>query len=307
MSTSVVFYPHGIYSSEVTLTQLESVEPMHGFEDLIAFASGQVGPQYSGTHQGKPGLPLRTTQLKDILDCVVGGIYNCSRDLSAGNVDLELKAGQRLNAREDDGDALHIRARGQYNAMITVESIRARQGGLAEATVRLSYVYNSATGADPLVFTNTVVISIESDVEHLFTLGPIKLNGSFIEGVEETLLENRIEYEVVHDGGFGFPSYIGIKTYSPRLTFRARDARIMNTFGTRGTALSALSCFWRKKVKSGFEVADATEEHIKLTATTGTIKANSLGDKTSAEVSVDLTMSAQNTPAYSIDTTAAIS
>ncbi len=307
MGTSVVFYPHGLYSAAVTLTQLESVEPMHGFEDLIAWASGQVGPQYSGTHQGKPGIPLRTTQLKDILDCVVAGVYNCSRDLSAGDVDLELKAGDNLNAREADNANLHIRARGEENCMLTVESITARQGGLAEATARLSYIYKTSTGTDPLFFTNTVALSIESDVEHLFTLGPIKLNGSFIEGVEEMTIDNRVEHEVVYDSGFGFPTYIAVKRYSPRLTFKARDSRIMNTYGTRGTALSALSCFLRKKVKSGFEVADATEEHIKITATTGTIKANSLGENMAAEVSVDLTMSAQNTAAYEIDTTAAIS
>lgn len=309
MGTSVVFYPHAIYVAGLaSLTQLESVEPIHGFEDLLAFASGQVGPQYSGTHQGKPGLPFRTTQLKDILDLVVAGNYNVSRDVSGdGNVDLELKAGDNLNAREADNANLHIRARMQANAMVTVEQITARQSGLAEATIRVSCVYKVATGNDPLVFTNTVALSVVSDVSHLFTLGPIKLNGSFIEGVEEWTLDNRIEYEVVHSDGFGFPYYCGIKNYSPQLKFRARDARIMNTFGTRGTALSALSLFCRKKVKSGFEVADATEEHIKFTATTGTIKATGLGDKTSAEVAVDLTMSAQNTAAYSIDTTAAIS
>lgn len=308
MSTSVVFYPHAIYLAGLaSLTQLENVAPMHGFEDLIAWASGQVGPQYTGTHQGQPGLPFITTQLKDILDVCVAGIYNCSRDLSgSGNVDLEYKAGDNLNAREADANLLHIRARMQANAMVTVESITARQGGLAQANIRVSCVYKSATGADPLVFANTVALSVVSDVSHLFTLGPIKLNGSFIEGVEEWTLDNQIQYEVVHDSGFGFPTYCGIRSYSPKLTFRARDTRIMNTFGTRGTALSALSVWNRKKLMSGFEVADATEEHIKYTATVGTIKARSVGDNAAAEVTVDLRMADQDTPAYAIDTTAAI-
>lgn len=308
MSTSVVFYPHAIYIAGLaTLTQLDAVAPMHGFEDLLEFAAGMPGPQYSGTHQGKPGLPFRTTQLKDILDLVVAGIYNCSRDVSgAGNVDLELKAGDNLNAREADANLLHIRARMQANAMVTVESITARQGGLAEATIRVSCIYKSGTGNDPLVFTNTVALSVTSDVSHLFTLGPVKLNGTLIEGVQEWTLNNNIEYDVVYDGGFGFPAYIGIKRYSPQLSFMSRDARIINTYGTRGTALSALSFWARKKVKSGFEVADATAEHILFTATTGTIKARSLGDNTSAEVTVDMTMADQDTPAYAIDTTAAI-
>lgn len=307
MTTSVVYYPHAIIASGImTLTQISGLQPMHDPEDLVELAAGQVGPLFTGTHQGKPGMTFRTTELKELLDAVVAGNYSCGRDLSGGNTDVEFKAGDNLNTREADNANLHIRARFQANAMVTVESITARQGSLAEANVRLSSIYKSGTGNDPLVFTNTVALSVTSSIDHLFTLGPVKLNGSFIEGVEETTLDNRIEYEVVFDSGFGFPTYVAIRTYKPQLRFTARDARIMNTFGTRGTALSALSLFWRKKLLSGHQVADATAEHIKLTATDGTIKDRQLGDNTAAEVTVDLHMDDQDTPCYEIDTAAAI-
>lgn len=308
MSTSRVYYPHGIYIAGLaSFTQISGVRPMHDAEDLIELAAGQPGPQYTGTHQAKPGIPFRTTQLKDLLDLtLVAANHNICKDLSAGNVDLEFKAGSQLNVRLADATLQHIRARMASNAMITWESISARQGGLAEAQVRLACIYNSATGSDPLVFTNTVALSITSAINHLFTLGPIKLNGSFIEGVQEATLDNQVEYEVVLDGGFGFPAYIAIKTYKPRLRFLARDTRVMNTYGTRGTALSALSFFLRKKLESGHEVPDATEEHIKFTATTGTIKVREVGDDSSAEVTVDLKMPAQSTACFEIDTTAAI-
>lgn len=307
MSTNYVFYPHGIYVSGVlTLTQLVDPAPINDFQDLVEMASGQVGPQFTGSQQAKPGLPIRTTQLKDLLDCVVAGGYNINRDLSAGNVDFEIKAGKNLNERELDAAALHVRARMQENAMVTIESITARQGSLAEAACRFSCIYNAATGNDPLVFTNTVPLSITSTVEHLFTLGPIKLNGSFVEGVEEATLDNRVEYEVVYDGGFGFPSYCAVKTYNPQVRFTTRNSRVMNTYGPRGTALSALSLFFRKELRSKLQVADATLEHIAITAAVGTIKARALGQNIGAEVTIDLEMPSQNTAAYDVDTTAAI-
>jgi hypothetical protein len=307
MSTSRVYYPHGIYASTFfTLTQISGLRPMHDAQDLIEWAAGQPGPQFTGTHQATPSVPFRCTQLKDILDVTIAGNYNISRDLSAGNVDIEFKAGSLLNVRTADATLQHVRARMTENTMFTIESISARQGSLAEAQCRLSPYYNSVSGADPLVFANTVALTIESAIAHLFTLGPIKLNGSFIEGVEEATLDNQVQYEIVHDGGFGFPAYVAIKTYSPRIRFLCRDSRVMNTFGTRGTALSALSMYFRKKLESGHEVPDATEEHIKITSATGTIKARELGDNSAAEVTIDLKQSAQNTAAYVVDTTAAI-
>jgi hypothetical protein len=307
MGTTAVFYPHGLYATgTLTLTQLRNVAPMHNFEDLVELAAGQVGPQFTGTHQAQPGITFGTDQLKDLLDAMASGRHNAVLDLSAGNVDLELKAGEQLNDREADADELHIRARMEENAMLALESITARQGGTAVANLRLMCIYNATTGNDPLVFTNNVALTITSDIEHLFTLGPVKINGSFVEGVEEMTLDNRNEYEVVFDSGLGFPSYIALKTYKPQLRFTTRNSRAMATYGTKGTAVSALSWWWRKKLRSNINVLDATAEHIGYTATKGTIKPRGLGDNMSPEITIDLEMPSQNSAAYTIDTTSAI-
>lgn len=309
MSTSAVYYPHGIYfTGGATITQISNHTPAHNYEDLTAFAAGQVGPQFTGSHQAAPSITIVSPQVKAVLDLFSGGDYGISADYSGGNVDLEFKKGLNLAERVANNVAEHIRCRLQENCMAVWDTIECRQGQPAEITFRLIPRFDSGVG-DPLIFTNSVALSITSAFDHVFTLGPVKLNGSFLTGVESWTLENNIEERIVHSDGDPFPTYVGVDTYSPKLTLRSNNLAYMSTWGTRGTALSALSLFLRKKLASGINVADATEQHIKFTASAGTIKSRQAmveGIKM-AEITVDLAMSATDTPAHTVDTTAAIS
>lgn len=308
MGTSKVYYPHGIYfTGGATITQISELTPAHEFSDLIEFAAGQVGPSFTGSNQAAPSIRVRSMQLKDVLDLFAGGDYGISADFSSGNVDIEWKAGLNLAERKADADLEHIRGRLQENCMAVWDTITCQQGQPAEITFRLIPIHVVANG-DPLIFTNSLALTITSAFAHLFTLGPVKLNGTFLTGVESWTLENQIQERIVHSDGDPFPTYAGIDRYMPKLTLRSNNLAYMNTYGTRGTALSALLLYCRKKLASGINVADATEEHIKFTASTGTIKARQAmvdGIKM-AEITVDLRMSAVDTPAYTVDTTAAI-
>lgn len=307
MGTSIVYYPHAIYlGGAITIAQLSEVEPANNFQDLTEFAASEVGPQFTGTHMGAPDIRFSSTQIKDILDAC-STAHGIVGDLSAQEVDLEYKAGANLGARVADATTSHLRMRLTNNAMLCWESITARQGALAEVRCRLATVFNSGSGSDPMVATSGVALGLDSAIAHLFTLGPIKLNGSFVEGVTEATLENNIEYEEVASEGDGFVTYVAIKRYRPVLTFRTRNAAVLSTYGTKGTALSALKFFLRKKLLSGINVSDATAENIGFTGTVGTIKARKISSPEAvAEVTVDLRQSAEGTACYAIDTTEAV-
>ncbi len=310
--TSRVFYPHGIVAYDdadaelFNITQLSDLSPMHNFEDLSEQGASEVGPQFTGTHQGSPEIPFTTTQIKTILDACVGGRHNLAVDLSAGNVDVFFKSGQLLNDRYPDDEEQHLRARLQDNSMLCWESLSARQGALAELSCRLLAVYNSQTGNDPMVFAAAQELPVPSEIAALFTLGPLKLNGSFVSGVTEWRLENNIEYEKEASDGEPFHSYKAIKEYRPVLTARTRDARVLATYGTRGTALTSMYAFLRMKLASGINIPDATATNLQISSVGGTIKARQIqGADAVAEITVDLMLDG-NSPAYEIDTTAQI-
>lgn len=309
MTTTIVYYPHAIYlTGGVVITQLSDVQPSHNFMDITEFSPSQAVPQFTGSHQASPDNRFSTSQVKAILDFCTD--YGIARDISGlGNVDVEYKAGINNGVRTPDASLAHIRARGTANTLVCWESFTARQGQIVELRCRLVHVYNVASGVDPLVFTNAVALTNVSAINYLFSLGLTKINGTGLTGVEEVTWNNNIEYEEVASDGDPFLSYCGIKRFRPTISINSLDLSLISTFGTRGTALSALSVFLRKRLASGINVADATAQHIGLTATVGTVKARQVnsGGRTVANVTIDLAASAQNTSPFTLNSATAIS
>jgi hypothetical protein len=298
---NIVYFPHAVFSSLLSITQLSDVQPGHNFQDLTEFAAGQVGPQFTGIHMASPDNRFSTTQLKGVLDLLAAGDYNVVRDLSGTTVDVEYRAGEQLGSRVSEAGLAHIRMRMANNSMLAWESLSVRQGGLAELRVRSVAV--SVGGNDPLVTTTGVGLNAASTIQHLYTLGPIKINGLTLQGVQEANLDNHLTYTEEGADGDSFPTFISLDTYAPVLTFRTRNLAYLATYGGRGTALSALTFYLQKKLNSGINVPYGTAQHIAITAASGTIQARQAsGGKPLVEVSVALQMPGGSTSAFAVDT-----
>lgn len=310
MATSKVYYPHGIYlTGGSELTTIMNVRPANNFSDLTEFSASEAGPQFTGTHQAAPDIRFDCNQIGTLFGVMAGADYDVIKSYAAGNVVVEYKSGANLGVRDVDGGNTHVKGTFTENACLIWESFRVRQGGLVEAQCRLGAVYNAASGVDPMVMTAADQdLTITSAVPSLFTLGLQKLNSTSLVGVEEIDWQNNIEYEEVHSDGDGFLSYLAVKKMSPVCRIMTNNIAYMNTYGSRGTALSDFTSFLRKKAASGINVADATAEHIKLVATTGTIKAREItGSRAMCQLEVAMTSAAQSTGPFAITASVAIS
>jgi hypothetical protein len=305
MPATQVFYPHGIRAVLIAdgttelfmFSLIDDMAPSYGFEDLTSWAAAQVGPQEVGVHRSLPDLRWSTPQLGTLEALMVTGDYYLSRDLSLYNVDVLLRAGLNLNSRVADATTAHLRGRMAANAMLIRESIVAEEGQLASARCRIAAVLNSQTGADPLAMTAGVANTGNASGGALYTLGPVKLNGSFVNGVTYCGIEFNPEYDEVSTSGEGFLTYIGIRRYRPVITIRTRQSDYMATFGSRGTNLSSLSFWLREKLPNNIVASDATAAHVKYTATTGVIKARAIsGPNADLELTIEPYQASQNTP-----------
>lgn len=313
MTTTNVFYPHGIRavltSDGVTelfmLSLIDDMTPSNGFEDLTSWCAAQVGPQEVGIQRALPDLRFSTPQLGTVLGLMVTGDYYISRDLSLYNVDCLYRAGANLGSRVADATLAHLRMRMANNAMLVVESIQADEGQLASARCRLAAVLNSQTGADPLVATAGLANAGIASGGRLFTMGPVKLNGTFMTGGVSMSIDFNPEYDEESSHGDGFLTYVGIRRYRPVITIRTRQTDYLATFGSRGTALSSLSCYLASKLASGINEAAASSVHIKYTATTGTIKARQISGGL-VEITIEPYQSAQNTAPLAVAVNQAI-
>jgi hypothetical protein len=305
MTTTNVFYPHVVRASLIsdaselfTLSLLDDIQPSHNYSDVISFASGQVGPQFAGSHMAAPDIRFTTPQLGTVLPVTIAGEYGIVRDLSLHNVDLWYRSGANLGARLSNASLAHLRMRAAANTTLVLESISADEGQIATGRCRLAHVYNVQTGTDPLVPTAGVALPNGLGTGGvIYTHGPVKLNGTLLTGGTYAGIDFNPEYDEESSHGDGFLTYIGIRRYRPVITIRTRQTDYAATFGTRGTALSSLSMYLRAKLPSGINVADATAQHIKVTASTGAIKVRQVqGDKSMIELTIEPYQAAENSP-----------
>lgn len=280
-----MFYPHAIVveSPALSINQLTDLTPAHNFADLAERTSSGVGPTFTGSRQATPDIGFGTTQISGFLAAMTN--LGVSRDLSAGTVDLEYQAGSNLGTRVAIATESHLRLRAEDNSYACWESLQADAGGNAELRGRIKPIFDGTN--DPLVPTADVAITATPSVSELFTLGPISLNGTVLDLVQGFNWQNNIEYDE-HVSDKGFLTWSSIRAITPVITVRTKKTDYFADYGTRGTALTALVLYLRKRKKANQYEENNQTVHLKFTHSIGTIKARSIGAGGEIELGIHL-------------------
>ncbi|MGE3666647.1 MAG: hypothetical protein AB7G51_08490, partial [Steroidobacteraceae bacterium] len=202
--------------------------------------------------------------LKGLLDLM--GVTGAST--AAGNVDLYFKKATDLGIREADASTVHQRLRAAQGYVYWT-GIEASQGNEAQLATRFCTTFDGTN--NPLVAAGGVALAGTPTAAEQFTLGPIKLNGSFLTGVRSWSLDLGFDtYEELADGDV-FPTFFGMKQIMPVLTFRTLDETLWSSLTPSGTAISAAIAYLRRKQADSANYADGSSQHIAFTATNGII------------------------------------
>lgn len=301
MTIPATHYPHAIIlPGGAEIVQLNSVEPNANLNELIAHASGDPLPSFTGVMDAAPGLSFETTQIKDILDAVstLGVIAN----YSGSNLDVEYREGQTGGTRIAIASTTHLRGR-CTNASLCFESLSAQQSQAASLRGRL-YFLSSDGITNPITWTDGVAVTGTAKVQHMYTLGPVKINGSMIGGGQSMEWDNRLTIDEARSDGEVFPTYHDVETYMTQVIYRSRNTALLSTFRDP-TPITSWTSFLRKKKSNGDLVANATEEHIALSAADGVVQARSAsGEKGIVELIAHFAQDSGTL--FSVDTAAAI-
>ena len=285
MAVAAVWYPHALdLDGSNVITELQDVTPANNFQDIVEYSAGEAAPQNGGSYGAVPDINFTTPQCKTILDLI--NVEAVAKDLSAGSVDMYFRKGDPNATREATAATVHDRWRLTTNAVLALQTIEASQNSLATVRARLLPVWNGSN--NPIIATGSVALSGTSAASEFYTLGRVDINGTDISAVADVSIDYQVEFEEVADSGEPFISYGGIRRFAPRVSIRSRDVTLFRTYGAAGTALSSLEVYLRKMDASGHVVANATTQHIKFTATAGTIRAREVSGVPEAVVSVDI-------------------
>ena len=308
MGVATVDYLHGILLPDDTLlSELTDCTPGANSNYLTGYASGHDEPLFRSVSGQTPDASFTSCNIKTILDLIIAGGNNYGLDLSAGNTDLLYKRGQDLGVRYAAAAAQHARLRAAQ-AFLYWNTISASHQQNADIACRLVAAYDGTNV--PLVPAGTIALSGTPAATEFYTLGPVKINGAWLTNEQDWSLSSGVTPEEAGAAGEIWNSYVGIKQTDPVLTVNC----LGNPWALEaltGTAIATgLLLYLRKKDADGHNVADATEEHIKFSASYGYVLPESTrgaqNDPATTTLRIALRPASSLVETLAIDTTAAI-
>jgi hypothetical protein len=273
MTTTKLFIPAGVKIGNTFLGHCGDQSVDQGLDELTVFPSGDWAPNLTGSKQWAPDFAVESHDLDlalDLMDlnavahsCLLEEVYLYQRQaLSHGFQTAEASAAHQaflLNS----------------NALLYWEQLSASQADEA-AKLSLKLAATLQNGNPPLVAAGSQVIEDAAGQNAPYTLGPVKLNGSILEGVSQQAVALNLKVEKIASNGDSSPTYIGIHQIRPVLTFDTTDLDTICALDPDGSPVTALTSFWRRRRANKVAWLDSEAKHIKLYTPT-VVAPNSVG------------------------------
>lgn len=265
----------------LTISQCSQASEQTNNEVTRGTSSGSYLSEATFLNKSEPTGSWTTSDLFNVL----GGIsLTTGLCISSGTI-LTTWATQACAG--DMGTGNHL-VRTATNAFAIVQSISARQGETATATIEGCFL--STTGfASPL--TSVVNGNLTSqEFQSEYRLGPVKINGTTLTGVTGFTINPNIKYEKRYTDGGVYPTHTFLMTAEPTIDVTFENQIYANTYGPIFLAMSSAVCYLRKKAEGGTVVADATAGHLAISFGSGIISMEQISGqgRTPAEVTLRL-------------------
>jgi len=254
----------------VTIPGIKSWTPSTGIEEILESGDGSLFDTFVADGMVAPTLEFTTTEIKTALDAMTLK----GADVSS-NCDIYLQEYAQGGTRKSSTD--HGRLRFTGGMVVPLQLTVQHKGGPATLTCRV--VAESADGTTaPLTYTASQTYSITPNISQVFLTGPVKPNGSAINGVQGFTIDFGNDPQQESGDGEAYPTFTWNERHSPRITVQCLSTVLLSTFGVPGTAQGATDSvvFMRKVSEGGLRVADITAEHLSFTMDDGMIKVESI-------------------------------
>jgi hypothetical protein len=282
----------GIYSGYFTgsgawsLTGLRSLRFAPGLSPAVFGADGLVEPLIATIMACAPIATLETLDLATVLAKLGVSQYAIPQTTVITGLDLYRQRVASLGQRSSS--SVHTK----YNTvrgLLVPRSISARQAGEAALALELFVLWDGSANL-PLIVTPSSALAGVPGLAAVYTLGPIKINGTLMWGVQDLNLDFGLGVQV--DGpcdGELYPRDAHVGRQAPSGGFTTVTAEALTTLGLTGTSITAdVVIFLRKKLQGAGNVPDATAEHIAITFQAGLalVDSHALGDPTGVTTGV---------------------
>lgn len=257
---------HGLYAGELGSTVLGGMFQQRvntGTECQGEPSSGEVYARFHSIVGQNPGATFTTRQLKTAIDTITS-FGSSIASLTGG---LKLYAQKHAMAGARASGSTHK----QYKFLAGVVVPRMLQAA-HQGDANLSYeVLPTWDGTnDPLVITDNVALPSGLTDALRYTIGPVTIGGVTIAQVRGVDIDFGIN--AVREGSDSdvWPTLVTIREILPKITIRGVNVDWLKAANIpllgKAAAHADTKIYFRKRAVGGTYVADATAEHVKVTA-----------------------------------------
>lgn len=273
MSLTKIYFPAGLKIDSTYLPHCGEQSLDQGLDELTVFPSGDWAANMTGSKQWAPEFQVDCLDVSAALDlCDLNYI---AKDCKAVNVQLLQRCASTHAFQTAVGSAAHMVYALNANALLYWDQISASQGDDG-ARLQVKLAASIYGGATPLVATGSQTLSNPGAQNAPWTLGPIKLNGTLLDGVTQVSWANNVKLEKIAADGYGSPQLLVISQVRPVITFDCHDVDTICALDADGDNVTEFLSFFRKRRPNKVVWADSDAYHVKLytpnAATVGTIK-----------------------------------
>jgi hypothetical protein len=260
-----------------SIYELEDATPSSEVEELVGMSAGFPEPLWRGVKGMKPRIKFSTPQLGTML-----GVFNAGAgapyvaDQSAGNTDLWYQDATNLGGRTSAASTAHQRFRAT-KACAYWTKLSAKHQDDAKIDCELLPIFDGTN--PPLAAAGSLALTGAPIGNERYTLGPVKINGTLLGGLQEATLNSGVKANEEGSDGDLYLTWVGLDTTNPILELTGRTIEWWNTYGPV-TAISSITLFLLQKSATGnWANTNTPAKHIAITGTAGTIIADSVSGK----------------------------
>lgn len=287
MAVDKVFYPYSLElpantSPSIAAASVSVLSDPQSSWDVVEVSergAGVVGPEFVGSLGEKPMFSASTTQIKPILERLLGYHAIGCMTASGQNVTIQYRKGSSCTARVPLATAEHVLFRFVQSGVMHLEEISARQNELASVRFAIGGVYDGTNA--PAACLDGQALSAAAAASGFFTLGPSSIDGTLVQGLESMSLQLGAQIDELSGDGSTYLDYRGLANMTPVLRLVYRNAELMKTYGGAGVNVPSggVAVYLRSAEPSSAGlhlVPKATTSHIKISAAKGKIRARQL-------------------------------
>ena len=277
-----------VLGSGNALKQVRSSQYSPNGNIILGSASGAIDPSHL---YGGPANPTVLFETGDVAGAL--GLMSVSTGLHVSSGTITIPYNKRANGGAFAGTSSHMTISGANALIIPVQISGSQDNEAVILTVQV--IFYSTTGlANPVTFNTGASLAAQS-FNVMYDFGPVYADlgsgsAQIAEATGWTVNTGLVVVPRRYNGGV-YPSKLFIVQRNPTIEITFEDFDDAAAFGTVYDALTSCAVYGRKRADGGTHVADATEEHVKLSFATGISDIRTLGgsDRTNGQASIMLT------------------